>query len=127
MTRTARRALVVAAAVMAVIAAGILVVRGRSQGTIHIAGRTVATGGAPLPEVRLILEVLPADTEGEMSIERVETLSDARGNFAIDYEGGRRRASFRLEAQKPGYEKLSIEDPNLFKRSLTLRLAPIRP
>lgn len=126
MTPTARRALVAAAAI-AVIAAGIFILRGRSPETIRIAGRTVGPAGAPLPDVRVILEVLPGDTEGEISIERVETLSDALGNFSIDFQGHWRRASYRLKAQKPGYEKLSIDDMSLFKKSVTLRLALVRP
>ncbi|HEY3123628.1 MAG TPA: carboxypeptidase-like regulatory domain-containing protein [Thermoanaerobaculia bacterium] len=123
MTPTARLALAVAALV--IIAAGIFVVRERSPRTIWIAGRTVGPGGASLPDVRVILEVSPSGTEEETAIERLETRSDARGNFSINFQGHWRRASYRLEAQKPGFEKLSIEDADSLRSPVTLRFRQV--
>ncbi len=100
--------------------------RERSPGTIRIAGRTVGPGGAPLPGVRVILEVSPSGAEEETAVERVETRSDERGNFAINFRGHWRRASYRLEAQKPGFEKLSIEDADSLRSPVTLRFRQSR-
>ncbi len=120
MTPTARLAL--AAAALIVIAAGIFVVRERLPRTIRVAGQTVGPDGAALPDVRVILEVSPSGSEEETAIERVETQSDARGNFSINFQGHWRRASYRLEAQKPGFEKLSIDDADSLRNPVTLRL-----
>ena len=79
-------------------------------------------GGSPLPGVRIILEVSPGDSEEEMAVERVETQSDAQGSFSINFQGHWRHASYRLEAQKPGFEELSIEDADSLKSPVTLRL-----
>ncbi len=119
MTRTARLAL--AAAGLVVIAAGIFLVRERSPRTIRITGRTVGPNGAALPNVRVILEVSPSGSEEETAIERVGTQSDAGGNFSIDFQGHWRRASYRLEAQKPGFERLSIDGADSLRNPVTLR------
>jgi hypothetical protein len=124
MTPTARLALAVAALV--VIAAGIFVVRERSPRTIRIAGRTVGPNGAALPDVRVTLEVSPGGSEEETAVERVETQSDGQGSFSINFQGHWRRASYRLEAQKPGFEKISIEDAGLLKNPVTVRLSQAR-
>ena len=124
MTTKARLALVaLAAAAVAVvlIAAGIFALRERSPGTVRIAGRTVGPGGSPLAGVRVTLEVSPSGSEEETPVERVETLSDAQGNFSISFQGHWRRASYRLEAQKPGFQELSIEDADSLKSPMTLR------
>jgi hypothetical protein len=120
MTTNAR--LVLAAAAIAVIAAGIFVVRGRSPQAVRIAGRTVGPGGSPLSGVRVTLEVSPSGSEEETAVERVETQSDAQGSFSINFQGHWRHASYRLEAQKPGFEELSIEDADSLKSPVTLRL-----
>jgi len=96
---------------------------GKSPRPVRIAGRTVGPGGAPLSDVRIVLEIAPGDTEEGTAVERVETTSDSRGDFSIDYQGHWRRATYRLEARKPGYEKLSIEDVNSGKKPLVIRLA----
>jgi hypothetical protein len=121
MTQTARLFLAAAAAVV-VIAAGVFVLRERSAGAIRIAGRTVGPNGAALPDVKVTLEVSPSGTEEETAVERVETQSDARGDFSINFRGHWRHASYRLEAQKPGFEKISIDDADSLKTPVTLRL-----
>jgi len=123
MTRTARLAL--AAAAFVVLAAGILIVRERSPRTVRITGRAVGPGGAALPGVRVILEISPSGSEEETALERVETQSDARGSFEIDFQGHWRHASYRLEAQKPGFEKLSIDDADSLRNPVTLRLRQV--
>jgi hypothetical protein len=119
MTPTARLAL--AAAALVVIAAGIFVVRERSPRTIRIAGRTVGPGGAALAGVRVTLEVSPSGSEEETAIERVGTQSDARGNFSITFHGHWRHASYRIEARKPGFQEVSIEDADSLRKPVTLR------
>ncbi len=119
MTPAVRLAL--AAAALVVVAAGIFVVRERSPRTILIAGKTVGPNGAALSDVRVTLEVSPTGSEEETAIERVETQSDARGNFSISFQGHWRRASYRLEARKPGFEKLSIDDATSLRNPVTLR------
>jgi hypothetical protein len=123
MTPTKRLAL--AAAALVVIAAGIFIVRQGSPRTIRIAGRTVGPGGASLSDVRVILEVSPSGTEEETAIERLETRSDAWGNFSINFQGHWRRASYRLEARKPGFEELSIDDADSLKSPVTLRFRQV--
>jgi hypothetical protein len=110
-----------AAAALVVIAAGIFVVRERSPRTIRIAGRTVGPGGAALSDDRVTLEVSPSGSEEETAVERVETQSDARGNLSIDFQGHWRRASYRLEGRKPGFEKLSIDHADSLGNPVTLR------
>jgi hypothetical protein len=124
MTPTARLSMAAAAALV-VIAAGIFVVRQRSPRTVRIAGRTVGPGGAALPGVRVILEVSPSGADEEAGVERVETQSDARGDFSINFQGHWRRASYRLEAQKPGFERLSIEDADSLKSPVILRFRQV--
>ena len=115
--------LLICAAGLALAAATLLVACGRSPRPVRVAGRTVGPAGAALADVRVILEIAPGDSEEGTAVERVETTSDSQGNFSIDYQGHWRRASYRLEAQKPGYEKQSIEDVDSVKRPVTLRLA----
>ena len=123
MTQTMRRLLLVAAVLMAAVAVVVFVRRERGPKPLRIAGRTVGPAEAPLADVRIILEVTPGDTEEESRIERVETRSDAKGEFAINFIGHWSRASYRLEAQKPGFERLSIEDPESLQNPVTLRLS----
>jgi hypothetical protein len=125
-TPKARLSLAVAAAAVVLLAAGIFVVRGRSPRTVRIAGRTLGPGGSPLSGVRVILEVSPSDSEEETAVERVETQSDAQGSFSINFQGHWRHASYRLEAVKPGFEKVSIDDAGLLKNPVTLRLSQAR-
>lgn len=121
MTSRIRDPLLVVVALLAVIGtAAVLITRARSPKTVRIAGRTVGPGGAALPDVRVILEVSPSGSEEETAIERVETRSDARGDFSINFQGHWRRASYRLEAQKPGFEKLSIDDADALRSPVTL-------
>jgi hypothetical protein len=119
-TPKARLVLVLAAAV--VLVAGIFLVRQRTPRTVRIAGRTLGPAGSPLSGVRVILEVSPTDSEEETAVERVETQSDAQGSFSINFQGHWRRASYRLEAVKPGFEKVSIDDAGSLKNPVTLRL-----
>jgi hypothetical protein len=125
MTPKARIALAVAAAIV-VIAAGIFVVRERSARTVRIDGRTVGPGGLALSGVRVTLEVSASGSEEEPAVERVETQSDAQGNFSINFRGHWRRASYRLEAQKPGFEKLSVEGADSLRSPVTLQFSQAR-
>jgi hypothetical protein len=113
--------LLVAAAALA--GALLLVLRGRLPRPVRIVGRTVAAGGEPLSGVRVTLEISPSGTEEEMAVERVETRSDAHGEFSIDFQGHWRHASYRLEAEAPGYQKLSLDDADGLKNPVSLRLA----
>jgi hypothetical protein len=124
LTPKARLVLVLAAAV--VLAAGIFFLRVRPSGAVRISGRTVGPTGSPLSDVRVTLEVSPSGSEEETAIERVETRSDSRGEFSINFQGHWRHASYRLEAQKPGFEKLSIDDANSLRNPLTLRFRQSR-
>jgi hypothetical protein len=117
----------ICAARLALPAAALLVACGRSPRPVRVAGRTVGPAGAPLADVRVILEIAPGDSEEGTAVERVETTSDSQGNFSIDYQGHWRRASYRLEARKPGYEKLSIEDVDSAAKPLVIRLTQTRP
>ena len=125
MTPKARIALAVAAAIV-VIAAGIFVVRERSARTVRIEGRAVGPGGLALSGVRVTLEVSASGSEEEPAVERVETQSDAQGNFSINFRGHWRGASYRLEAQKPGFEKLSVEGADSLRSPVTLQFSQAR-
>jgi hypothetical protein len=125
MSTKARLALAAAAAIV-VIAAGIIVVRGRSPRPVRIAGRTVGPNGSPLSGVRVTLEVAPGGSEEETAVERVETQSDAQGNFSINFRGHWRYASYRLEARMPGFEEVSIEEADSLKSPVILRFSQTR-
>ena len=128
MTQTTRRVLLTAAVLAAVVAVAIFVRRERTPQPqpLSIAGRTVGPGGEPLSDVLVILEVTPGDSEEESAIERVETRSDTKGDFSINFIGHWRRAAYRLDAQKPGFEKLSVEDAGSLKSPVILRLVSLR-
>jgi hypothetical protein len=126
MTKTARRVLLVSAVLISAIAVTLFVTRARTPKPLAIAGRAVGPGGEPLAGVHVVLEVAPSDSEEEAAVERVETRSDAKGEFSINFVGHWRRASYRLEAQKPGFEKIAIEDAGSLKNPVILRLAPSR-
>jgi hypothetical protein len=127
MTSTTRRALVFAAVLIAAIAVTLFfVVRERAPKPLAIAGRALGPGGEPLADVLVVLEVAPGDSEEESAVERVETRTDAKGEFSINFIGHWRRASYRLEAQKPGFEEISIEDAGSLKNPVILRFAPPR-
>ncbi len=118
---TAKARLALAASVLVVIAAGIYIVRARSLRPVRISGRALSPGGTPLSGVRITLEVSPGDSEDEAAVERVETETDPEGNFSINFRGHWRQASYRLVAQKPGFQKLSVENVDSVKSALTLR------
>ncbi len=126
MTKTTRLVLLLAAVLIAGIAVTLFVTRERTPKPLAIAGRAVGPGGAPLPGVHVVLEVAPGDSEEESAVERVETRTDAKGEFSINFVGHWRRASYRLEAQKPGFETISIEDAGALKNPVILRFAPPR-
>jgi hypothetical protein len=115
-------------AVAAALAAGvILVVRGRGPRPVRIAGRTVASDGKPLPEVEVTLEVAPDDAEEEGAVERAGTISDEKGEFAIEYQAHWKTPSYRLEARKAGFRELSVGSAETLKAPVILRLAPLNP
>jgi carboxypeptidase family protein len=126
MTKTTRRVLLVGAVLIAAIAVTLFVMRERTPKPLAIAGRAVGPGGEPLAGVHVVLEVAPGDSEDASAVERVETRTDAKGEFSINFVGHWRRASYRLEAQKPGFEKISVEDAGSLKNPVILRLAPPR-
>ena len=126
MTKTTRWVLLVAAVLIAAIAVTLLVTRERTPKPLAIAGRAVGPGEEPLAGVHVVLEVAPGDSEDESAVERVETRTDAKGEFSINFVGHWRRASYRLEAQKPGFEKISIEDAGSLKNPVILRFPPPR-
>ena len=126
MTKSTRRVLLVGAVLIAAIAVTLFVMRERTPKPLAIAGRAVGPGGEPLAGVHVVLEVAPGDSEDESAVERVETRTDAKGEFSINFVGHWRRASYRLEAQKPGFEKISIEDAGSLKNPVILRFAPSR-
>ncbi len=94
---------------------------------VRITGRTIGAKGEPLTDVRVTLEISPGDAEEETAAERVETQTDARGEFSISYQGHWRRASYRLYARKPGYREVSLEAPETLATPVTLKLAPAGP
>jgi hypothetical protein len=100
--------------------------RERAPKPLEIAGRAVGPGGEPLADVHVVLEVAPGDSEDETAVERVETRTDAKGEFSINFVGHWRRASYRLEAQKPGFQKITIEDADSLKKPVILRFAAPR-
>ncbi len=125
MGRSSRVALAVAA-VLAVIALVLAVRHEKTPKPVGIAGQTVGPNGAALPGFRVTLEDSPSGSEEETAIEHVETQSDARGSFSINFQGHWRRASYRLAAQKPGFEKLSIDDADSLRNPVTLRFRQSR-
>jgi VCBS repeat-containing protein len=127
MKSPALRMLVLAVLVAGLAGAAVWIFRGGPPQTVRIAGRTVGQDGRPLADVRITLEVAPNDAEEEGAVERAETLSDARGEFAIDYQGHWKRASYRLEARKAGYRELSIGAAETLKNPVVLKLAPGTP
>ena len=126
MTKTTRGVLLAGAVLVAAIAVTLFVMRERTPNPLAIAGRAVGPGGEPLAGVHVVLEVAPGDSEDESAVERVETRTDAKGEFSINFVGHWGRASYRLEAQKPGFEKISIEDAGSLKNPVILRFAPPR-
>jgi hypothetical protein len=118
---TSRFVLILGAAVVAV-AAVYFFRRERLPAPVRVDGQTIGADGAPIGGVNVVLEVSPSDTEEEMAVERVETVSDEKGGFSINYQGRWRHATYRLEARKPGYEELSIDDADTMKRPISLRL-----
>jgi hypothetical protein len=124
MTKTARRVLLFAAVLSAAIAVAVVFVRReQAPSPVRIVGRTVGPGGAPLSDVLITLEVAPGDSDEEAAIERVETRSDAKGDFSINFVGHWRHASYLLEAEKTGFETLTVEDAGVLKNPVILRLA----
>ena len=123
MTKTTRRVLLVGAVLIAAIAVTLFVMRERTPKPLAIAGRAVGPGGEPLAGVHVVLEVAPGDSEDASAVERVETRTDAKGEFSINFVGHWRRASYRLDARKPGFQKLSIEDVNTVPEPVILRFA----
>ncbi len=116
------------APVLLAAAAALLVPACRQRGPapVRIAGRTIGARGEPLADVRITLEISRGDTE-DGATERVETSTDARGEFSISYQGHWRRASYLLYARKPGYRELSVEAPETLASPATLKLAPAAP
>ncbi|HYV41405.1 MAG TPA: carboxypeptidase-like regulatory domain-containing protein [Thermoanaerobaculia bacterium] len=119
--RPGARIVLILLTVVVAVAVVVFIRRERAPSPVRIGGKTVGPNGAALPDVRVTLEVSPSGSEEETAIERVETQSDARGNFSIDFQGHWRRASYRLEAQKPGFERLSIDDADSLRNPVTLR------
>ncbi len=118
--RPGKRIVLILLTVVVAVSVVVFVRRARAPSPVRIVGKTIGPDGAPLEGVRVTLEVSPSGSE-ETAIERVETQSDARGNFSINFQGHWRRASYRLEAQKPGFEKLSIDDADSLRNPVTLR------
>lgn len=100
----------------------LLFLRARPPRPVRIFGRTVAAGGEPVAGARVILEVSPSGMEEETAIERVETRSDPRGEFSIDYQGHWRDATYRLEAEAAGYQKVSLDEVDRVAGPILLRL-----
>ena len=124
MKSRARVAVVLSVAVVALGVVAVWIYRGRAPRPVRITGKTVAADGRPLADVRITLEIAPNDTDEEGAIERAETTSDARGEFSIDFQGPWRRASYRLDARKPGFRDLSIGAADTLRNPVVLRLAP---
>jgi hypothetical protein len=128
MTKTTRRALLFAAVLLAAIAVAMFFVRReRAPSPVRIVGKTVGPIGVPLSDVLVTLEVAPGDSDEEAAIERVETRSDAKGDFSINFVGHWRHASYLLEAQKTGFETVTVEDAGFLKNPVILRFEPARP
>jgi len=128
MTKTTRRVVLLAAVLLAAIAAAVVFARREpAPSPVRIVGKTVDPGGTPLADVLVTLEIAPADSDEETPIERVETRSDAKGDFSINYIGHWRQASYLLEAQKTGFETVTVEDAGDLKSPVILRFAPARP
>lgn len=119
MSFPARFAAVLLAAALAVPAC-----RQKEPEPVRITGRTIGAKGEPLADVRITLEIARADTEDETAAERVETRTDARGEFSISYQGHWPRASYRLYARKAGYRELSVETPETLGAPVSLKLVP---
>lgn len=125
-----RRTLRLAAIVVigaAVIAGAILWGRERREREVAVEGRTIDSSGAPVADVDISLEIEPVESEGELPVEHVVTRSDARGRFSIRCRPPWRHPSFSLEASKPGFETVTIDDADALPNPLTLRLAAVRP
>ena len=120
--RPGARIVLILLTVVVAVAVVVFIRRERAPSPVRIVGKTVGPNGAALPGVRVTLEVSPSGSEEETAIEHVETQSDARGSFSINFQGHWRRASYRLAAQKPGFEKLSIDDADSLRNPVTLRL-----
>jgi uncharacterized GH25 family protein len=109
---------------MAAAALAIPACRQKEPEPVRITGRTIDAKGDPLADVRVTLEIARGDTEDETAAERVETRTDARGEFSISYQGHWPRATYRLEVRKTGYRNLSVEEAETLNSPVTLRLAP---
>jgi len=121
-SRTERGFLLVMAAAASMAGATVLVSCAQRPAPVRVSGQTVVAGSGPLAGVRVTLEVAPSDTEEETAIERVETLSDARGEFSINFQGHWKHASYRLIAEAPGFRKVSIDGADSLKSPVTLSL-----
>lgn len=113
---------------MALVAAALLLTRprpGRTEIVLH--GTTVDGTGAPLPDVEISLEIVPAESEGELPVEHVSTRSDSRGRFILKCRVPWQEPSYSVEASKPGFETVAIDDADELPNPLTLRLAASRP
>jgi hypothetical protein len=117
-------ALGIALAAVAVIAAAALLARGRTRpDEVRIDGVTVDGAGAPLADVVVNVEIAPAESEGELPVERVSTRSDARGRFSVRCRVPWKEPAYSVEASKPGFETVTIDDADELPSPLTLRLA----
>jgi hypothetical protein len=114
----------IAPVLLAAAALAVPACRQRGPEPVRITGRAIGAKGEPLADVRITLEISRGDTEDETAAERVETQTDARGEFSISYEGQWRQPSYRLYARKPGYRELSLEAPETRATPLTLKLVP---
>jgi hypothetical protein len=108
----------------ALVVAAILWARGRSGRELRIEGRAVDAAGAPIAGVQISLEIAPAESEGELPIERLSMQSDARGQFLIRCKVPWRDASYNLEATKAGFETVAIDDAAELPNPLILRFTP---
>ena len=112
----------------AVVVTALLLTRPRAgRGDIVVQGTTVDGTGAPLADVEISLEIVPAESEGELPVEHVTTRSDARGHFTLKCRVPWQDPSYSVEASKPGFETVSIDDADELPNPLTLRLAASRP
>ena len=121
-------ALGIVAAALAVIAAAVLLARGRARSDeVSIDGTTVDAAGAPLADVLVNVEIAPAESEGELPVERVSTRSDAKGRFSLRCRVPWKDPSYSIEASKAGFETVTIDDADELPSPLTLRLAASPP